>query len=196
MLDSDVTTNIRAEAKKVKHWTSGGYRYTKTDVYEVYRTANLSFDNVPGNASTKMDDDIMESIEPFNKEEIKPFSRSYLPGFISDKHDKAKEQVLSVIKNRIQNAAKDVVRNSIKGYSSVSIKNDDTRFNTVNPSYALLPVWLLVYSHNGTDYIFAMNGETGKIFGELPLSKSKLAIMFIIVVIVTCLIVLAGGLLL
>ena len=185
LLDSDVTTDMVAEAKKIKTWTSGQYRYTKTDVYKVYRIANLSFNDVPGNASSKMDDDIMESIEPFNKEEIKPFSMSYLPGFISDKYDKSKEQVLPHIKDRIKSAAKGIVSNSIKGYSTVNIVQNNTKFNSAKCDYALLPVWMLVYSHNGKNYTFAMNGDTGKIFGELPLSKVKLAIMFIIVVIIT-----------
>ena len=37
--------------------------------------------------------------------------------------------------------------------------------------YALYPVWLLNTSWNGQKYTFAMNGQTGKLVGDLPLDK-------------------------
>ena len=39
--------------------------------------------------------------------------------------------------------------------------------------YALLPVWLLNTKWNGQDYHFAMNGQTGKFVGNLPIDKGK-----------------------
>lgn len=38
--------------------------------------------------------------------------------------------------------------------------------------YALYPVWLLNTSWNGNKYTFAMNGQTGKMVGDLPLDKA------------------------
>lgn len=194
LVDSDINTDVIAEAKKVKTWSSGDYRYTKTDIYHVYRTAKIEFDKVPGNASTKANDEIMESIEPFNKEEIRDFSMSYLPGFIADNYDKSKEKVLPKVKNKIDNIAKNIVTNSITGYSSVSVIRRSIDFEKTECEYALLPIWMLIYSHNGKNYTFAMNGETGKVFGELPISKIKLLIMFIIVTIITFGILFGGGL--
>jgi len=37
--------------------------------------------------------------------------------------------------------------------------------------YALYPVWLLNTSWNGKKYTFAMNGQTGKLVGDLPMDK-------------------------
>ncbi len=39
----------------------------------------------------------------------------------------------------------------------------------------LLPVWFMTYKHKNKDYFFAMNGQTGKINGALPVSAGKLA---------------------
>ena len=40
-------------------------------------------------------------------------------------------------------------------------------------SYALLPVWLLSTRWNGQNYLFAMNGQTGKLIGDLPASQKR-----------------------
>lgn len=40
-------------------------------------------------------------------------------------------------------------------------------------SYALLPVWLLNTRYKDKLYTFAMNGQTGKFIGELPVCKKK-----------------------
>ena len=40
-------------------------------------------------------------------------------------------------------------------------------------SYALLPVWLLATRWNGQNYLFAMNGQTGKLIGDLPVSMGR-----------------------
>ena len=39
--------------------------------------------------------------------------------------------------------------------------------------YALLPVWLLSTKWQGKNYLFAMNGQTGKLVGDLPTSAGK-----------------------
>ncbi len=41
--------------------------------------------------------------------------------------------------------------------------------------YALLPVWMLHTKWQNQDYLFAMNGQTGKLIGDLPVSKGKFA---------------------
>ena len=39
--------------------------------------------------------------------------------------------------------------------------------------YALLPVWMLSTRWNGKSFLFAMNGQTGKLIGDLPVSKGR-----------------------
>ena len=45
----------------------------------------MSYEKVPVDGSTKFDDDTMDSIEPFNYNELKQFNMSYLSGFLSEK---------------------------------------------------------------------------------------------------------------
>jgi hypothetical protein len=41
--------------------------------------------------------------------------------------------------------------------------------------YVLLPIWMVTYHYRGKDYIFAMNGQTGKVVGKPPISRAKVA---------------------
>ncbi|MEN8077942.1 hypothetical protein ABFP60_13340 [Clostridioides difficile] len=193
LVNSNVTGQMSARGKKVSTWVSGDYRYTKTDIYNVYREANLSFNNVPHNASTKMDDKIMESIEPYDSMELKEFSIAYLPGFFSEKYDRSKDQVLPIIENKIRSGTNDILRNSIVGYSVVDVVGTHENFNKTSCEYALMPVWMMTYSSGNKNYIFAMNGQTGKVFGSLPVSKGKLLLLFLLVFIIVFLLVFIGG---
>ncbi|WP_133015535.1 hypothetical protein [Clostridium cuniculi] len=193
IVDSNVTGQMSARGKKIKTWVSGDYKYTKTDIYNIYREANLIFKNVPSNASSKMDDKIMESIEPYDSREFKEFSIAYLPGFFSEKYDKTKEQVLPLIESKIRLGTNDILRNSINGYSIVDVVGTHENFNKTSCNYALMPVWMMTYSLGSKNYIFAMNGQTGKVFGALPVSKVKIFILFLLVFIIVFLLVFIGG---
>lgn len=193
LVNSNVTGEMSARCKRVNTWVSGDYRYTKTDVYNVYREVNLNFNNVPHNASSKMDDDVMESIEPYNSSELKDFSIAYLPGFFSEKYDKGKEEVLPLIENKIRKGTNEILRNSIGGYSTVEVVGTRESFNKTSCNYTLMPVWMITYSSGNNNYIFALNGQTGKVFGSLPVSKGKIATLFILVFILVFLGVLVGG---
>lgn len=193
LVDSNVTGQMSARGKKIKTWVSGDYKYTKTDVYNIYREASLTFNNVPGNASSKMDNNVMESIEPYDSKGFKEFSTAYLPGFFSEKYDKTKEEVLSLIENKIKIGTNDILRNSINGYSIVDVVGTHENFNKTSCNYALMPIWMMTYSLGGKNYIFAMNGQTGKVFGALPVSKGKMFILFLVIFIIVFLLVFIGG---
>lgn len=193
LVDSNVTGQMSARGKKIKTWVSGDYKYTKTDIYNIYREVNLTFNNVPGNASSKMDNRVMESIEPYESKEFKEFSIAYLPGFFSEKYDKTKEEVLPLIESKIKLGTNDILRGSIQGYSIVDIVGTHENFNKTSCNYSLMPVWMMTYSLGSKNYIFAMNGQTGKVFGALPVSKGKLAILFLVIFIIVFLLVFIGG---
>lgn len=193
LFDCDVNGSMFATGKKIRTWRQGDYEYTKTDIYEVYREAKLKFNNVPQNASTKADDNVMRAIEPFNYNEIKDFSMAYLPGFLSDKYDKSKEDVLPELKRTVNGSVNGILRNSINGYSIVNERSFNNEYNDSSFKYALLPVWMLTYEFNNKNYIFAINGQTGEVYGALPVSKGRVFILFIIVFLITLIVAFIGG---
>lgn len=181
LFDCDTKGEMNARAEKVNTWSSGDYRYTKREIYSIYRKANMKFSGVPTNASRKFDDKLMESIEPFDYAQMRGFNHSYLPGFFAEKYDRNKETVYSEIEAKVKSAIKGVMYNSIKGYTTFNETNSNYNITNKRYTYALLPVWLMTYSYNKKTYIFAVNGQTGKSFGTLPVSRKKIAILFIVI---------------
>ena len=69
-------------------------------------------------------------------------------------------------------------RNTINGYATTVITRQDASCEKRGFNYALLPVWMLHYRYKEKDYTFTMNGQTGKIIGNLPTSGKRAALWF------------------
>jgi len=169
----DATADVKAEygATKVRRWSDSSYNYTETSHYHVHRAGDLAFDHVPADGSQAIDDTLMESLEPFHTNEAVDFQTAYLAGYFANKYDVSAEACYPRANERIQTSSKQAFRNTVKGYSSVSPKREDVALTDNKIQYALLPVWLLSTSWEGNNYLFAMNGQTGKLVGDLPLDK-------------------------
>jgi len=141
--------------------------------YRVTRGGNMAFEKIPVDASTKMSDEYMDSIEPYNYEELKEFSTAYLPGFLADKYDVAVEDSWARADERCAQTIKAALRSTVTGYQSCIATREWVDMERGKVHYALLPVWLLTTKWNGKNYLFAVNGQTGKTVGDLPVSKGK-----------------------
>ncbi|MBQ6267102.1 MAG: hypothetical protein IJK64_04955 [Clostridia bacterium] len=172
LFSCDANANILYKAETRKNWSDSNYRYTETSYYNVLRTGSLHFDALPVDGSEKMDDTLMESIEPFDASEAVPFNAAYLSGYLADKYDVSAEQSAARADERIRKSTVDAFRDTVSGYDSV--ETDSAEIDTTNGKarYALYPVWLLNTTWNGQKYTFAMNGQTGKFVGDLPLDKN------------------------
>ncbi len=174
--DCDIKADYSARAQKVRSWTSGGYRYTETKEYQIIRDAKIYTDGIPADGESKIEDRLMESIEPFDYSQAKEFSMSYLSGFFADKYDVDKTAVFPRVRERAEEAAVNVINQSITGYTSVVPEHKNFRIMNTKWEYMLLPVWFMTYKYNGQVYSFAINGQTGKLAGTPPLDKRKLGL--------------------
>lgn len=165
--------HLTATGHTVRTWTVGNTTYTHTKLYHVERDADLVFVRVPYDGSKRIDDSLMESIEPFDYSGIKPFSMTYLSGCAAEKYDVPKEQAATRLDERIRLASIEEIRRMAAVYSSLTDVNCSIAYKNQQYVYALLPVWFLNYQYQGKDYEFAMNGQTGTMFGELPVSPTK-----------------------
>lgn len=169
------------EAVKEETKKQGDEEIVTKKYYHVERKGNLEFKKIPADASTKMDDKIMDSIEPYKYEDLKPFSKAYLTGYLADKYDVSVEDDAKRAVDRAKQSTKDALFQDVKGYTYVSAKKEDIHVEQGKAYYAMLPVWMLTTRCNGQSYTFAMNGQTGKLVGDLPVNKSKLWITVLIV---------------
>ena len=120
LYDYTASGSIDFEAKKISSWVSGDYRYTKTDTYSVNRGGTIDFDNVPVDGALHFDNAIMNSIEPFEYHDLKPFNYSYLSGFLAEKYDVNDIEASADAERRVSSSFEDTMRNDVSGYTSVS----------------------------------------------------------------------------
>jgi len=153
--------------------------------YHVERKGTMSFSKIPADASTKMDDAYMESIEPYDYSDLKPFTQAYLTGYLADKYDvSAEENAPRAVKRAKESTKNALFVDASKGYNSTSVQRENITVKQGKAYYAMMPVWMLSTNWNGKDYKFAMNGQTGKMVGDLPIDKSKFWVTLALVLLV------------
>lgn len=175
LFDADVDADIRYRATRVHAWSDGNYRYTKTDYFLIRRGGNITFDHVPVDGSKNMADDLMESIEPFDFGDAVDFRTAYLSGYLADKYDVDAQQSIDRANDRIKKSTSDAFLSTVNGYTGVLPDTANIRLHNGKAKYALYPIWILNTSWEGEKYTFAMNGQTGKIVGDLPTDKGAFA---------------------
>lgn len=168
-VSGDVTYNGTIEETS----KAGDTEIVESKHYIIEREGSMEFEKIPIDASTKMPDAHMDAIEPFDYQEFKPFSTAYLPGFLADKYDVSLEESQKRVEERAKNSMADELEQTVEGYSSLQEFSNHLVVEEAKGHYALLPVWMLSTRWNGENYLFAMNGQTGKLVGDLPVDKKK-----------------------
>ena len=171
LFDSEADAKIRYRATTVRCWSDKDYDYTETDYFMVHRAGSLAFEHVPVDGSQKMADNLMESIEPYDFSEAVDFATAYLAGYVADKYDVDAEQSIERANERIKKSTEQAFAATVEGYSTVTPESSSVVLQNGKTKYALFPVWLLNTTWNGKQYTFAMNGQTGKFVGNLPVDK-------------------------
>ena len=168
---ADVSAHYNFKATKVRSWRSGNREFTETTHYRLERAGGLSFDDVPVDGSTKMDDAMMESIEPFDMKAAVPFQTAYLSGYYADKYDVDAKQSIDRANARIKNSTQEAFTATANGYGAITTESSSVQIHNGKAKYAMYPVWLLTTNYQGNTYQFAMNGQTGKLVGDMPVDK-------------------------
>ncbi len=171
LFDADASANLRFRATRVRGFSDSNYHYTETSFYSVLRAGSIGFSRVPVDGSERMADDLMESIEPFDFSKAVDFQTAYLAGFLADKYDVDADQSIARANERIKKSTEDAFSSTVIGYSSVIPEASGVKLQNGSAKYALYPVWLLNTTWQGKTYTFAMNGQTGRFVGDLPLDK-------------------------
>lgn len=165
-------------ASNTNVYETGDYEITETRHYHVVRAGSLAFEKIPVDASSKMPDDHMDSIEPFDYAQLRPFSTAYLPGYLADKYDVTIDDSRNRADTRCRETLAQALRDTVTGYGACVTEREDIALRRGKVHYALLPVWMLSTKWRGQDFLFAMNGQTGKLVGDLPTDRGRFWGMF------------------
>ena len=173
LFDADVDGKVRFKGEKTRTWSDANYDYKETNYYSIFRGGQIAFDHVPVDGSKKMEDQLMESIEPYNFDEAKEFNAAYLAGIAADRYDVPQEVTFNRATERFRDGTVQAFRGDISGYENVKVEESNLQFSNTNACYALYPVWILNTRWKDKTFRFAINGQTGKTAGNLPISVGK-----------------------
>ena len=188
-----------ADCTKVHTYSDNDYIYTQTKHFHVYRKVDLNFLKIPADASAKMNDTLMDKLEPFDYGELKDFQTPYLAGFIAEKYNYTDKDLFKRVKDRVEKYVAEYIDSTMHGYTTTVFTQKNIQIKQKNAVYALLPVWMICYDYDKAEHTFAMNGQTGKIVGKPPISLKRIFGLFgkstaIIFAILELMTILGGGL--
>ena len=173
LFDGQAEADVSFAATRSTVMVTGRERITTTRHFDIRRAGTVSFEKIPVDASKKMPDDYMDSLEPFRYDAMVPFSTAYLPGFFADIPDVSIEECSLRAELRATDTAVESMSRQVSGYETCIPTRKDAQLRRGKVRCALLPVWLLSTQWEGQNFLFAMNGQTGKMVSDLPVSKKR-----------------------
>ena len=171
--------SIWFDATRSRSWREGNDMVTETSYYKLFRSGSVRFADVPVDASSKIDDVLTESIEPFDISAAKDFNDNYLAGYYADKYDKEADELSQKANSRIMNSTASLFASTTGIYDTCYPSSSSITITQGSQDYVMYPVWLLNVKYKGKTYTFAMNGQTGKFVGELPTDHMKAIWIFL-----------------
>lgn len=194
--DLKVSGNIDFNATDTTTWSDYNYRYVKTDTYLSKRNSTMNFEKILVDGSSRFDDDLMDSLEPFNLSDLVEYNHAYLSGFLAEKYDVDSDKAIERADQRAMNSAVDVTKETVKHQTAI-VASNSLEVSKIKDDYILLPVWMVNIKYKEKNYTFAMNGQTGEIVGNIPIDITRTIIisltLFIIIGLLIFLILWLGG---
>ncbi len=176
IVDSQVDGTYTALGEVEKITRSGDDRHVETTVYDIERSGSLTLNDMTEAALRSEEAEILDYILPYELAKEKDFSMSYLLGFRAEMKNVEKRQLEADMDRTKKELSRQLLRSGLSQYSSVV--NENVRIKTLSEKwrYALLPVWVVTYKYGEKIFMYGINGQTGKAFGELPVDKKKLTL--------------------
>lgn len=146
----------------------------------VYIHAKCDFHDVLVDASSNLNDDYSQRLEPYDMRQRIPFNPAYLSGFYADKFDKTAEQVKNAAYNKLKSVFNDQMHYET-GYPNSELQSSNPKCKMTDKHYALYPAWFLSFKYKNKPYTILVNGQTGKMVGAVPFSKFGMIATFILI---------------
>ncbi len=192
--DVEMDGSLHADARHIRIWRSGELEYTETRHYAVERSGKVCLSNLAERALQKANAKLAEGVMPYRSDEAKEFHMGYLSGFLAERRDIGQAGVREKMLGEMRRSAERLLRETVSGYDSVSIHNLHIKAEKETWSYMLFPVWTITYKgRDGKIYYYSMNGQTGKVCGELPVDYVRLTLASFLLAVVVLALGLVGG---
>lgn len=153
-----------------------------------YVNGNYSkiFDDILINASEQANRNLISKLEPFNLNELTLYKPEFLSGFLAERYSVDLKSGWNLAEEKVKNDLRVQIRHQIGG-DEVRSLNFSTSYNNVKFKHILLPIWISAYTYKDKVYRFMVNGQTGEVDGESPVSIIKIILLILTILAV------AGG---
>lgn len=119
--------------------------------------------------SKGLDQATFERIQPFPLLGLKRYRPQFLAGWLSEDYSVDREAAYPRSEAEFRRREEAAIAGFLPGdtYSGLNV---DVRFSEVNSDLILLPIYLRSYRYRGKLYRTLINGQTGKVWGQKPVS--------------------------
>lgn len=162
---------------------------TKDNSYQSWKIkGECKFEKISCDASSHLDDNLTQRLEPFDYDEMQDFNAAYLSGFYAERNDLSVGQMKKFVSKRCNEMYTSMINKQF------DLRPEETEIMSEHPScaikkseYVLFPVWFLTFRYKNQPYTMLMNGQTGKIVGAAPFNKGKVILLYLVVNVLTIL---------
>ena len=170
--------NVTVNGSRVYY--RGDYKYTEN--HALSADVDMVYNNVPFDASSSFADNLSNGIAPFDTSMQQPFTPSFLSGFYADTSD-VDDSTYQVDAQKM--VAKDAFGKykQIPGFGKYGLSTSDSNTqklfpNVDNKFLTMFPVWFMSIrskDKKGEDRVSytVVNGQTGKVAGDIPIAVNK-----------------------
>ena len=173
LYNADVMMRIKVETSDY----IGGeaiYSNTRQTIERMYKSR---YRQVPFDSSSHIEDELFYNIEPFTYSEMLDFNAAYLSGHMAECYHMEPEYVLPRAVGRLkQFAAKQALEYLDSTIGADEVERVLSQEIDVTPKeviYALVPIWVCSYTYKGKRRNVFVNGQTGKVSGEVLFTQHK-----------------------
>lgn len=137
-----------------------------------YRRVYSRFKTMPIDASRKFNDKSANRLEPFLFDEARTFEPQYLSGFYSDCSDEIEQDINYKAEVRTKEIVQREVFKDVPA-SALRVEREQPKKRILSRTYAMMPVWFMIFKYMGEPYTIMVNGQTGKMVGAVPFDKKR-----------------------
>lgn len=181
LFDGKANAKIWFDALRTHYHREGDYDVRITEYYKLFRSGSVEFSKVPVDASEKIDDELSQSVEPYNNKELKDFNDNYLAGYYADRYTVDAEESVRIADDRILNSTRQLFDSTTSAYENCRVSSSSINLEHGIQEYAMYPMWIMNVRYKDKKYVFAMNGQTGRFVGDLPIDTMKYRFIMIAV---------------
>ena len=177
-IDAELDGQLSGTGTSLRIWRVGEIEYTEHKQFAVYRRGKMRINELIKNALSKnVQQKMVTGVQPFPLDKAVDFRSQYLAGFQAEKRDIEYQALKNEVQQELSGYAENLLSSTVNGYTSFNRTQRDIEITKETNHYVLLPVWLVTYradDPNKNAFYYAMNGQTGKVSGVLPISYKRL----------------------